>query len=266
MSPEQARASPELDERCDLWALATVAYEALTGELPVPGASTDELLMNLCAGVVRVHEREPQLPGPLSGFFERAFAPRIEDRFATASELAEALERAASEAAPRDGDTTSSRSNGGPADTALSATRGPLQGAAAARSRVPKSVVWAATGMAILGVGAAGVALHASNRSAHPMIAGEGVSGPPVGAAALSPTDMPAVRLEPADKDAQAAAEDAQGAPPERATASHLPAKPLPATRVEPRAPASATPVAPRPASSPVSPNAQKRLDKSEVL
>jgi len=30
MSPEQARASSQLDHRCDLWALATIAYEVLT--------------------------------------------------------------------------------------------------------------------------------------------------------------------------------------------------------------------------------------------
>jgi serine/threonine-protein kinase len=96
MSPEQARASSKLDHQCDLWALATVAYEALTGDLPVPGADVEELVSNLCAGrVVPVRDRRPDLPEPLSDFFARAFSGSVEDRFASASELASAFEQAA---------------------------------------------------------------------------------------------------------------------------------------------------------------------------
>jgi serine/threonine protein kinase len=96
MSPEQAFAASKLDHRCDLWALATVAYEVLTGELPVCGSSAEELLGNVCAGrIVPVHSRDPLLPTELAGFFERAFAPRLDERFASASELARAFERAA---------------------------------------------------------------------------------------------------------------------------------------------------------------------------
>jgi hypothetical protein len=95
MSPEQASPSFRVDCRCDLWALATVAYEALTGELPVAGASTQELLANLCAGhIVPVHERDPGLPASLSAFFQRSFAPAIRERFQSASELALDFEQA----------------------------------------------------------------------------------------------------------------------------------------------------------------------------
>jgi len=94
LSPEQARMQ-KLDTRCDLWALATVAYEALTGELPIAGAAADELIANLHARYfIPIHERMPQLPTTLAAFFERAFAERIDSRFATASELAAALEHA----------------------------------------------------------------------------------------------------------------------------------------------------------------------------
>ncbi len=99
MSPEQACAS-KLDARCDLWALATVGYEALTGHLPVGGACTEELLKNLQAGhLIPVHERNPDAPPDLSAFFERAFARQIDQRFATASQLALAFEQAASSVA-----------------------------------------------------------------------------------------------------------------------------------------------------------------------
>jgi serine/threonine-protein kinase len=97
MSPEQARAA-RLDARCDLWALATVAYEALSGDLPIDGATTEEMFANLHAfRVVAVHDRAPELPAGLATFFARAFAPSISDRYASAGELAAAFARAVQE-------------------------------------------------------------------------------------------------------------------------------------------------------------------------
>ena len=96
MSPEQIRASPALDHRCDLWALATIAFQMLTGRLPVDGDDTDEVLKNVSAGrIVPFLEHSSGLPVALGGFFERAFADRVEDRFAGAASLAQALELAA---------------------------------------------------------------------------------------------------------------------------------------------------------------------------
>ncbi len=92
MSPEQAAAS-EIDVRSDLWALAAIAYEALTCELPVAGADAEQMLANLRAGhVVPVRQRRPDLSEAVERFFERAFAPRIEDRYGTCAELAGAFQ------------------------------------------------------------------------------------------------------------------------------------------------------------------------------
>jgi serine/threonine protein kinase len=94
MSPEQAF-GPAIDARADLWALATLAYEALTGALPLSGTSVQELQRSLLLRhFVPIHDRNPRLPANLARFFERAFASRVEDRFASASELASAFERA----------------------------------------------------------------------------------------------------------------------------------------------------------------------------
>jgi hypothetical protein len=96
MSPEQARATFELDHHCDLWALATIAYEALTGDLPIEGCNMDDLLRNVCAGrIVPLRQRAPELPAGLERFFEKAFAEQKEDRFASAEEFATAFEEAA---------------------------------------------------------------------------------------------------------------------------------------------------------------------------
>jgi serine/threonine protein kinase len=102
MSPEQARASSKLDHRCDLWALSTIAYEALSGELPVLGADTDELLANLCAGrIVPLRQRSPDMPAALDAFFRRAFSEAVGARFQSASELAQAFARAAAAGSER---------------------------------------------------------------------------------------------------------------------------------------------------------------------
>jgi serine/threonine-protein kinase len=96
MSPEQARASGKLDHRCDLWSLATVAYEAICGELPVDGADTDEVLKNVCAGrMVPLSRRITGMPPGLDAFFRRAFADAISSRYQSAGDLANAFQQAA---------------------------------------------------------------------------------------------------------------------------------------------------------------------------
>jgi len=100
MSPEQARGQVDLDGRCDLWALATIAYEALTNELPIAGADVDELVKNACmARTIPVGQFRPELPAPIHAFFDRAFAENIDGRFGTAGELAQAFDRALDERA-----------------------------------------------------------------------------------------------------------------------------------------------------------------------
>jgi serine/threonine protein kinase len=106
MSPEQAFA-PNVDYQCDLWALATVAYEALTGDLPLAGTRCEELLANLHdRRIVPVHARNAELPQGLTPFFERAFAAPIERRFADASDLARAFEQAIGPSRARGGAST----------------------------------------------------------------------------------------------------------------------------------------------------------------
>jgi serine/threonine-protein kinase len=92
MSPEQARGSSRLDQRCDLWALATILYECASGELPVEGTDTDRVLHNLCAGrIIPIRTRASDLPETLDAFFARAFAEDVDKRFPTAAELVQAF-------------------------------------------------------------------------------------------------------------------------------------------------------------------------------
>jgi serine/threonine protein kinase len=95
MSPEHVSGTAPPDAHCDLWALATVAYEALTTELPVPGLEAEELIANLRdRRFVPIDQRAPDLPSALGAFFEQAFAPNVEDRHQSGRDLAVAFERA----------------------------------------------------------------------------------------------------------------------------------------------------------------------------
>ncbi len=92
MSPEQARGLATLDHRCDLWALATVAYEALTGTLPYDGETTADLLVNICSvEPVPVRTHRPDLPESADAFFRKAFAASPSRRFQDAASLASAF-------------------------------------------------------------------------------------------------------------------------------------------------------------------------------
>src|SRR6185437_5433750 len=70
-------------------ALATIAYETLTGDLPVAGDDAEELLRNLCAGrMVPIRARNPRLPHALGAFFDKAFAERVDERYSSAADMA----------------------------------------------------------------------------------------------------------------------------------------------------------------------------------
>jgi serine/threonine-protein kinase len=95
MSPEQVRGL-ELDPRSDLWSLAVVAYEIVTGKRPFWGKNLGDLMVAICS------ERPPAasaicpaLGTGLDEFFARALARPLTERFQTAREFAEAFRRVA---------------------------------------------------------------------------------------------------------------------------------------------------------------------------
>jgi len=103
MSPEQAMGRADLDGRCDLWALATVAYEALTSQLPVAGGTVSELIDAAReARTIRLTAYRPDLPQSVAAFFERAFARDVDARFATAADLLRAFDAAFAAEPPQD--------------------------------------------------------------------------------------------------------------------------------------------------------------------
>lgn len=94
MSPEQMSGRP-LDRRSDIYALAFLAYEMLTGELPFRGETMRDLAVARLKGqVVPLRERQPDLPAAVEAVLARALAVDVNARYATALEFADALRAA----------------------------------------------------------------------------------------------------------------------------------------------------------------------------
>ncbi|WP_020394429.1 serine/threonine-protein kinase [Thiolinea disciformis] len=98
MSPEQITAMP-VDGRSDLYSLALIFYEMLTGKTAIQGDTTVQIM--------REHTLEPSptLPSPYQHFqavLNKALAKQAEDRYASAGQFIDALETAAKTSSEED--------------------------------------------------------------------------------------------------------------------------------------------------------------------
>lgn len=92
MSPEQARAEA-LDARSDLFAVGTVLFQLLTGQLPFPGPSDREYLAQICnTDAPSLATLRDDLPKELSRLVKKAMARFRDERFSSAQEMLQALE------------------------------------------------------------------------------------------------------------------------------------------------------------------------------
>jgi serine/threonine-protein kinase len=93
MSPEQMKASRNVDMRADIWAIGVMFYELLTGDVPFKGDSLPEL----CAVIVldgatpKARDVVPELPQGVDELIGRCLARKRDERFANAAEVARAL-------------------------------------------------------------------------------------------------------------------------------------------------------------------------------
>ncbi len=92
MSPEQVTGDGTLDGRSDLYALACVLYEMLTGMPPHAGPTAQAVLAKkLVVAAPSVRGVRPSVPPEVDACVARGLAIAPEDRFATAEAFAEAL-------------------------------------------------------------------------------------------------------------------------------------------------------------------------------
>ena len=93
MSPEQLRGSA-VDHRTDIFSLGVVVYEMATGLRPFRGNSSMEISSSILRDTPRpVTEVRSDLPNALERILERCLAKEAAERYVTARELREALER-----------------------------------------------------------------------------------------------------------------------------------------------------------------------------
>ncbi|HSD33648.1 MAG TPA: protein kinase [Gemmatimonadales bacterium] len=96
MSPEQASGDQTLDARTDIYSLGCVLFEMLAGEPPFTGPTVQAIIAKrLTQPVPSVRQSRPTVPEAAERALRQALAPIPADRFATAGDLARALQTSA---------------------------------------------------------------------------------------------------------------------------------------------------------------------------
>ncbi len=93
-SPEQLLGE-RVDQRCDLYSLAAVAYFALLGYPPFTGATPEQILARQTTNQIPdLREERPELNRRIVPVLERAIQAEPDRRFASAAEFQQALREA----------------------------------------------------------------------------------------------------------------------------------------------------------------------------
>jgi eukaryotic-like serine/threonine-protein kinase len=92
MSPEQAQGTRAVDSRSDLWSLAVIVFEALTGHRPFESEALGDLLMKIIVAPVPLPSQfAGDLPAGVDGWWVRASQRDPAQRFQTAKEFCDSL-------------------------------------------------------------------------------------------------------------------------------------------------------------------------------
>lgn len=104
MSPEQIQGDGKVDGRSDIYALGVLVYQMLTGQMPYSADTPAKvMMMHVLQPVPQILTTRPDLPIGCDAIIVRAMAKEPDDRFATAGELAEALDSTARFSSPGSG-------------------------------------------------------------------------------------------------------------------------------------------------------------------
>ena len=159
MSPEQVRGQ-RVDHRSDLFSLAVVLYEAISGHRPHVGDEPATVIHAIVyENPLPISRRAPGIPRGLDRFFDRALAKEPDRRFESGGEFAAELRRCLADDGAEEVDATFADVDvipgplSGPIE--LSSTDAPLWHSVRARDEVPRIarrpiVIAAAAGFLVL--------------------------------------------------------------------------------------------------------------------
>ncbi|WP_437747292.1 protein kinase [Sorangium sp. So ce1504] len=91
MSPEQAQGTKSIDHRSDLWSLAVVVFECLTGKLPFNSEAFGDLLLKIMVKPLPVPSQFAPVPPGFDAWWARAASREPDARFQSAKEFCDAL-------------------------------------------------------------------------------------------------------------------------------------------------------------------------------
>jgi serine/threonine protein kinase len=94
MPPERLSDFRQSDPRSDLWGLGATFYHAMTGQLPRDFRGRHPIEVVLHEEIPPAHTREPSIPEPVARVIDRSLRRQVSQRYQTALEMQEALERA----------------------------------------------------------------------------------------------------------------------------------------------------------------------------
>ncbi len=262
MSPEQLGRPREVDGRSDVWSLGVILYELIARRIPFRASTLTEL----CA---RVFQEEPErldveraeVPAALADVVHKCLAKKVEERFASVSEMARALapftsdpsiveriERVATivpaPSAPRVSRASISTFTPLPSTAATSVSwSGAVDGEERSFQELETSVlpapaprarlfpVVAAVGALVVAIGAAAITVSLTSRGGSGPAAASGSSAAPAGSSAAlvaSPPDAGALPLAlDTSTPAAPASSEARAVAPASSVASARPLRPV---------------------------------------
>ncbi|MBA2679737.1 MAG: protein kinase [Ktedonobacteraceae bacterium] len=94
MAPEMLRDAKNVDYRVDIYALGIVLYQMLSGELPFKGDLYAVINKHLSEPLPLLHQRDSAIPADVDDVLRKATAKVREQRYSSASELAQDFHRA----------------------------------------------------------------------------------------------------------------------------------------------------------------------------
>ncbi len=91
MSPEQAQGTKAVDSRSDLWSLAVIVFQCITGRLPFESEALGDLLVKIIIAPIPFPSQYAPVPPGFDGWWARASAREPAERFQSAKEFSDAL-------------------------------------------------------------------------------------------------------------------------------------------------------------------------------